>query len=169
MTHLPSSQRRIFELRGVHVLLICIVFFAAIFAVNGVLVYAALSSFPGVERMSSYQAGRNFPNEIERARAQGQRHWKVGGELRRSGDQRVEAMFSFTDEKGTALDGLAVSLRLQHPARSDRDVAIDLPGLAGGRYRAVIDGVAAGQWDVVIEARADGDILFRSTNRWSLP
>jgi hypothetical protein len=35
----------------------------------------------------------------------------------------------------------------------------------GGSYRGTTHGVAAGQWDLVIEAERDGQRLFLSRNR----
>ena len=48
------------ELTGRHVLLWIVGFFAVIFAVNGILVRAATSTFGGLETQSSYKAGLMF-------------------------------------------------------------------------------------------------------------
>ena len=55
------------ELTGKHVLLWFLGFFALIFAVNGVLVKAATSTFGGVETSSSYKAGLMFKEDIAAA------------------------------------------------------------------------------------------------------
>ena len=88
------------ELTGRAVLIWFIAFFGVVFAVNGVLVQAATSTFGGVETSSSYKAGLMFEQEVARADRQGARHWQVGGKLAR--DRAGEAVLDITarDQKG---------------------------------------------------------------------
>ena len=64
----PSKKPR--ELTGRHVLLWIVGFFAVVFAVNGVLVRAATSTFGGLETQSSYKAGLMFEQEVAKAERQ---------------------------------------------------------------------------------------------------
>ena len=55
------------------------------FAVNAVLVRAAISTFGGVETASSYKAGLQFEHEVAVAERQDALHWQVDGKLTRNG------------------------------------------------------------------------------------
>ena len=59
------------ELTGGKVLLWLVAFFGVVFVVNGVLVRAAISTFGGVETLSSYKAGLQFEQEVGLVRAPG--------------------------------------------------------------------------------------------------
>jgi nitrogen fixation protein FixH len=58
------------ELTGRKVLLYLVVSFGIVFAVNGYMVKAAISTFGGVETQSSYKAGQQFENEVAIAERQ---------------------------------------------------------------------------------------------------
>lgn len=162
---MPSQTSKPFELRGSHVLWICVAFFAAIFAVNGVMIYAALKSFPGTETASSYQAGRLYPREIEKARAQAELQWKADAHIERRADGMVDADIRFLDAQGRAVSGLRVELSLVYPAASFHDTVAALTETAAGRYRATFGPVTAGQWEAAIEAKEKDQTLFRSQSR----
>src|SRR5208337_3330910 len=74
----PNKSRRR-ELTGGKVLLWLVAFFGVVFAVNGVLVHAAISTFGGVETLSSYKAGLQFEQEAGLAQRQDAPHWQVSG------------------------------------------------------------------------------------------
>ena len=64
--------------------LICFVgFFGIVFAVNAVMVKAAMSTFGGVQTTSSYKAGLMFEQDVARAEQQDALHWQVDGKLSR--------------------------------------------------------------------------------------
>ena len=98
-----STHRKTRELRGKHVLFCLLGFFGVVFAVNGVLVKAAISTFAGVETSSSYKAGLMFEQEVARAGQQDDLHWQVGGKIAR--DKAGEAVLDISarDAKGIPL------------------------------------------------------------------
>src|ERR1700690_1116795 len=59
-----AKQKQVRILTGRHVLLWLVAFFGIVFAVNGGLVQAAISTFGGVETASSYKAGLQFEQEV---------------------------------------------------------------------------------------------------------
>ena len=59
-TRTPSRQ-----LTGRTVLVWLVAFFGVVFAVNAVMIHAAISTFGGVETASSYKAGLAFEQEVE--------------------------------------------------------------------------------------------------------
>ena len=98
----PGKTR---ELTGKHVLLCFLGFFALVFAVNGVLVKAATSTFGGVETSSSYKAGLMFKQDIAAAEQQDALHWQVEGRITRNGSRGATLNISARNEKGTPLTG----------------------------------------------------------------
>jgi nitrogen fixation protein FixH len=66
---------------------------------------------------------------------------------------------------GLPLAGLSVFSRLERPTDRRADQAFEIEETGGGSYRGTAHGVAAGQWDLVIEADRDGKRLFLSRNR----
>jgi nitrogen fixation protein FixH len=144
--------------------LICLVaFFGVVAGVNAIMIRAAVSTFGGVETESSYKAGLAFAREVAAARAQDERHWQVKAAILPGPEQkRIEVVA--TDAGGRPLRGLSATVRLAHPTdrRSDRTVA--LPEASPGQFSGEA-GVAAGQWDLVVELSRDGERVFRSKSR----
>ena len=64
MTATTEESDRGRRLTGQGVFLWLFAFFGITFAVNGVFIYFAVSTFPGVEVASSYKAGQEFEGEI---------------------------------------------------------------------------------------------------------
>ena len=67
----PHAPR---ELTGKHVLICFVGFFEIVFAVNAVMVKAAMSTFGGVQTTSSYKAGLMFGQDVARAEQQDALH-----------------------------------------------------------------------------------------------
>ncbi len=95
-----------YEMTGRHVLLWLVAFFVVVFAVDAVLVRAAISTFGGVETASSYKAGLQFSHEVAVAERQDALHWQVSGKLRRAGAGQAVLDVTARDARGAALAGL---------------------------------------------------------------
>src|SRR3974390_146650 len=129
----PKSNPR--ELTGRHVLLWLVSFFVVVFAVNGVLVRAAISTFGGVETTSSYMAGLQFEHEVAVAEQQNALHWRgTGGMLHDFAGQAVLDI-SARDAQGKVLAGLSADARLAHPADERLDRVIDMRPVSGDAFR----------------------------------
>ncbi len=138
-------------------------FFGVVFAVNGVMIHEALSTFDGLETESSYKAGRMFEQEVAMAKAQDARHWRVDARLTPSSDgERLD--IDARDAAGHPLTGMDATATFERPTdrRLDRDVAVS--ETTPGRFRGSAE-LAAGQWDLVIELSRHGARQFRSVNR----
>jgi nitrogen fixation protein FixH len=162
-----ARSRRPRELTGRAVLVWLVGFFVLVFAVNAVLVRAAISTFGGVETTSSYQAGLRFEHEVAVAERQDALHWQVSGKLTRN--KAGEAVLDVTarDAKGAPVAGLRADARLAHPADERLDHVVALRPLGAGDFH----GQAAaqpGQWDLVVDLYRGDKRLFRSRNRVTL-
>ena len=161
------TPRRLRELTGRHVLLGLIAFFGVVFAVNGVLVRAAISTFGGVETASSYKAGLQFEHEVAVAERQDALHLQVSGTLRRAGAGQAVLDLTARDARGAPLAGLSADARLAHPADERLDRVIEVRSVAAG----VFHGQAAaqpGQWDLIVDLYRGDKRLFRSQSRVTL-
>ncbi|WP_417692566.1 FixH family protein [Roseibium sp.] len=152
-------------LTGRRVLFWIIGFFAVIFSANGVFVYLALHSFPGVVVESSYKAGQAYNQELADARAQAERGWQVSASLTRVGGDAAMLRIEPKDYEGHVLAGLDFIAIMEHPAHKGDDVSLALSEVQSGVYQASATGVAGGNWELVLEARRGDQRLFRSENR----
>jgi nitrogen fixation protein FixH len=137
-------------LNGRHVLLTLIGFFAVIFAVNGVMVYKAESTFGGLDTPDAYRKGLAYNERVAAAEAQSELGWHdtlaYVPETRRL---RV----ALVDPAGGAISGLAVKAQVQRPTttRFDRELTLDQTG--PGIYEVDASDLDAGWWTVDVEAR----------------
>ncbi len=86
-----AMSRKPFRLTGWHVFLLMCIFFGFMFIVNGVFLWAALSSFPGEDEHKSYLQGLHYNNAISARRIQEEQGWsaQIGLTPTDSGDRLV--------------------------------------------------------------------------------
>jgi nitrogen fixation protein FixH len=155
-------------LSGRTVLFSLIGFFAVVIGVNVTMMTLAISTMPGTEVESPYLAGIKYNTEIASARAQGARGWHLTSHVDRAGDRRAVVTIEARDHDGAPLTGLALSVKLARPTDQRADRAFSLGEPAAGRYSGDALDVAAGIWDLEVEADRGGERLFRSKNRITL-
>ncbi len=148
---------------GWTVLITLLVFFGVIFAVNGAMIYAALSTLSGTDTDSAYQAGLQYEQEVAQAEAQDARNWQVDAKLTPSATgERVD--LSARDAAGRPLGGMDALVTFERPTDRRLDRSVTLVEDGAGRFHGSTV-LAAGQWDVVIEFTHNGAQMFRSKNR----
>lgn len=164
-----SDVMRMVEQKSPHpwtgwtVLITLLVFFGVIFAVNGAMIYAALSTLSGTDTDSAYQAGLQYEQEVAQAAAQDARHWQVDAKLTPSATgERVDLLAR--DAAGRALGGMEALLTFERPTDRRLDRSVSLVEDGAGRFHGST-ALAAGQWDIVIELTQNGAQMFRSKNR----
>jgi nitrogen fixation protein FixH len=155
-----------FILTGRHVLAYLLLFFGTVFSVNFYMASSAIRTFSGLEADKPYQDGLRYDDEIARAREQARRGWSVDARVRLKGDGATVDVTQ-KDMSGYATQGLSVTALFTHPADRRRDVKVALASIGAGHYQGVVP-VAAGQWDVIIEASDASALLFRSVSRIDL-
>ena len=163
--HAKNKQVRI--LTGRAVLLWLVAFFGIVFAVNGVLVQAAISTFGGVETASSYKTGLQFEQEVAVADRQDALHWQVSGKLTRDGAGQAVLDVTARDDGGAPLAGLRADARLAHPADERLDHVIPVSPAAAGVFHGVAQ-AQPGQWDLIVDLYRGDQRVFRSRSRVSL-
>jgi nitrogen fixation protein FixH len=160
-----SGEKAARALTGRTVLIALLGFFGVVIGVNGVMIALAIGTMPGLETEKPYQAGIAYNAEIEAARAQAVRRWSVASHVSRSAEGHATVSVTAHDAGGAPVGGLAVTVRLQRPADQRGDRAMELGEREPGVYRGEAADVAAGAWDVEIDAARASQRLFRSRNR----
>jgi len=155
------------ELTGRAVLLWLVGFFGVVFAVNGVLVQAATSTFGGLETQSSYKAGLMFESEVAKAERQQALQWQVDGTLVRGREGEAVLDISVRDAQGAPVSGLTADATLAHPADAKRDHVIHLSHVGAGAFRGA-DKAQPGQWELIVDFYRGDARVFRSRSRVTL-
>ena len=152
------------EVTGRTVLVWLLGFFGFVFAVNGVMIKAATSTFGGVETSSSYKAGQMFEKEVARAGRQDARRWQVGGTLVRAKSGEAVLDITARDDQGAPIAGLMAKARLAHPADERLDHAIALARIGAGEFKGET-GAAPGQWELIVDLYQGDERVFRSRSK----
>ena len=143
------------ELTGRHVLYILIGFFGVIFAVNGYMAYAAISTFNGREA-NSYSQGLHYNERIAAAKAQTELRWSHKVELSEAGIVQV----AFSDKDGAPVAGLSLKGEIGRPAADRFTHQLAFAENKPGVYTASPGVQEAGRWVVALAAarsRAQGE------------
>jgi nitrogen fixation protein FixH len=164
---MSGTRQKTRELTGKHVLFWLVGFFAMVFAVNGVLVKAATSTFGGVETSSSYKAGLMFKQDIAAAEEQDALHWRVDGKIARHAGGAAVLDISARNDAGSPLAGLDATARLARPADERLDHLVTLDRVGPGQFHGETQ-ANAGQWELIIDLYRGDVRMFRSRSRVTL-
>ena len=139
------------ELTGKHVLVITVSAFAVIIAVNLLLAYKAVSTFPGLEVENSYVASQAFDSDKAAQLALG---WTLTPSY--AGD---EVRLAFTDPQGQPVTLGDLSVLIGRPTETQQDVT---PRFVrkDGVYVAQA-ALNAGKWMMQVNATAQDGTAFR--------
>lgn len=158
MTNASATSGK--ELKGWHVLLIMLGFFGVMFAVNGVFLYHAITSFPGEDVKKSYVQGLNYNDTLAARAAQAELGWSA-----EAGLQDETLVFRLRDAEGVALSNYVVIGEIRRSATQDADQAIIYSARPNGEYVADAGALASGQWLLRINVMDPGaeTVLFQVT------
>jgi nitrogen fixation protein FixH len=160
---IPASPAKPpYVVKGWHVGLGVIAFFAVVIGVDAAFLVAAYRSHPGQVAPRPYEAGLIYNAELERQRAQAALGWRAGAAARPDGLQVV-----MQGPDGRPLADLRVSATLQRPATEQGRTNLALRETAPGVYAA--DHSLSGAWDIRIETADGGGRTFIAERRLSWP
>ncbi len=140
-------------LTGRKVLLITLAFFGVIIAVNLLLAFQAVRTFPGLEVENSYVASQNFDAE---RKAQIGLGWRLGVEY---GDGNLA--LRFVDAAGQPVQPARLEAIVGRATERKSDVTPAFE-YRGGAFMAQLD-LAPGIWEIRLKAYSDDGTLFRQT------
>lgn len=140
------------EITGRKVLVFTVGAFGIIIAVNVLMAYKAVSTFPGLEVGNSYVASQTFESDLKAQQA-------LGWQLRQGYDPARGLELTFTDAQGAPVEVAELSVLL---GRSTVASADQRPVFVreAGIYRADLR-LEPGKWMMQVEARAADGTLFR--------
>ena len=118
--------------------------FGVIIAVNLVMAWNAVSTFPGLEVRNSYVASQGFNDRLAAQRALG---WTMEVE-----QTDGEVTLIFTDATGAPVPVDTVEAFIARTTHTRDDTALDLTR-SGNRFSAPID-LAPGNWNIHVAARS---------------
>lgn len=140
------------------VLAVFVLFFLTVATVNGVFIYMAERTLPGLVTENPYEKGLAYNKTLEEARAQ-KAEGVSGAAVYRDG--RIE--WRLTDEAGGAVSDAVVTARLVRAVRSGHDFDTVLTPDGNGGYAASLALPMEGAWTAKLEARRDDGRVYRDT------
>ena len=166
-TVLPGAPRRQ-GLRGGHVLGIFLGFFAAVFIVNGAMIYSAVTTHSGLVANEPYRKGLHYNERITADERQARLGWTETLEVGRDGRVRL----ALTEADGRPVRAMKIAGVLGRPATNRHDIALNLLEASPGQYETRISMLAEGNWLLSLEARVHeaADPVYRLRRRvWLKP
>jgi nitrogen fixation protein FixH len=139
------------ELTGRHVLITLLVFFAVVFAVNGIFIYVALTTDNPRDSEGAYERGRLYNQLIQAEREQNALGWTYKVAL----PDNHTVSISFTDKNGGPVKGLKVRGEVGRKATDHFTQDITLAETQPGVYSTAIKELDPGAWIVVLTAFAN--------------
>ncbi len=144
------------RLKGWHVGLWMLGFFAVIFAVNGVFLYYALSTHPGEEIEHSYLQGLNYNQTLAARARQAELDWRA--EIGMTHETRANMLVvRIRDGQSAPVSDLEVKADVRHTSSKEDDREVVLESAGEGEYHASLEGLSAGVWRVHVKAYQPGD------------
>jgi nitrogen fixation protein FixH len=156
--------------RGWHVLAALLGFFVLVLGVNGAMIYAAITTFGGIDNPNAYREGLAYNARIAAGVEQAQTGWRDQVEiLAGSSAFRV----SLSDKDGRPVGGLAMRATIVRPATNRFDAVLPMQEKSPGAYEAALSALESGSWIVNVEASRPGGgeaILYQTRRRlWLKP
>jgi len=140
-------------MKGRHVLMCFLGFFGTIFAVDGFMIYQAVSTFGGVETPDAYRKGIEYNASIAQDERQTLLGWQDDTKFAGAPER---LLVSLRDKNDAAVAGKRVVATIGRPATDRHDVTVTLAETAPGLYEAAFPGAAEGTWIVDLSAYDGG-------------
>ncbi len=138
------------EITGRQVLVFTVGAFGIIIAVNLVMAWKAISTFPGLEAKNTFVASQEFDIRRDAQVALG---WTAA-----IGHERGRVKLVITDAAGAPVQVAALNVLIGRPTSAQDDVQPEF-AFVGGLYEAEVP-LAKGQWMVKLEAVAKDGTRF---------
>jgi nitrogen fixation protein FixH len=143
-------------------------FFGIVLAVNGAMIYSAISTHSGLVAIEPYRKGLHYNDRIAAGERQNRLGWTVALDVRLDG--RVMLRLAETD--GQPVRNLKINAVLGRPSTNRHDMALTFVEKEPGAYAALIPPLAEGSWLLAFEAAYSDPAqpVFRARRRlWLKP
>jgi len=130
--------------------------FGAVFAVNGTMVWFALTTYPGLVSDHASEDGLKFNRTLAAAAAQQQLGWQADLSFADQGGHRGQLGLTLLDQRQAPLAGAVVQARFIRPTSAGHDLTVILAEDHPGHYGAAVDLPLPGLWQVDLEVQHPG-------------
>ena len=156
---------------GRHVFWGFVVFFGAIFAMNGVFAYYAISTHTGLDTTSAYRRGLDYNARQKAEQRQTRLGWTPTLTVAAT-DDRVSLQLK--DRNGQPVPYLIVTALLGRPVTTEFDHKLVLKEVSPGVYEADFEKLQPGNWVISIKAedqtKSNDKVVYRLRKRlWLKP
>jgi nitrogen fixation protein FixH len=167
---MTAAARAPFEIRGWHVLVALVSFFATVAAIDGGFAIQAYRTFPGEVSATPYEDGLRFNRTLAERDAAQALGWRAsilasvvsGGASPASG--RVRLKLTIQDHVGQPVRGLTVAGRLERPATEAGALTPAFTETRPGIYEAIAP-ETPGAWDLTLNATDPSGHRFHAESR----
>ncbi len=144
-----------------------VAFFAVVVAVNGVMIWLALSSWTGLAANNSYDKGLQYNRNLAAAQRQAALGWRPRLAARLVPGAGAEAELLLLDAAGRPVPGAQVVAAFERPTSDAADFRIPMLETSPGAYRAAFELPLVGAWNAHLTIRR-GDELYVHEQRLML-
>ena len=127
--------------------------FAIVIAVNGILVWFAVSSFSGLYSDHAREHGLRYNDIVAEQQARDRLGWKASVAWRPEAHRLEIAM---TQADGRPLQDAAMTVELIRPAEKRTPLGVDMHDLGDGHFAGHVDLPERGNWDLDIVVEVAG-------------
>ena len=167
-TTLPTARRQD-GLQGRHVAGIFFAFFGAVFAMNGAMIYSAISTYSGIVSNEPYRKGLHYNDRIQADERQARLGWMDTITVTRAG----HVVVTLRDRDGQPVSRARLEAQLGRPSTNREDIKLSLSESSSGRYEAQAGALGEGNWTIAVDVRTSegsGEPIFRARRRlWLKP
>ncbi|MBI1260491.1 MAG: hypothetical protein GC184_02085 [Rhizobiales bacterium] len=160
-------------LKGWHVALGFVFFFGIVFAVNGALIYNAISGFDGLEQEDAYRKGRAYNHVLDEMAAQEALGWtsaiSTAANANAASPHATRLTVRLNDAAGKPLTNLMVHATFWRPVMQGSDERKPLVQTGPGLYEVDFDLAFGGNWEVRIAAEDTAHQRYATSKRLVLP
>ena len=146
---------------GRMVLIGFLAFFGVIFAVNGVFVYFALDSWPGLRFEKAYERGLNYNRVLSEAETQAELKWTSSVSVVAAGSGAHQLSVRLNNASQVPIAGSSVRVTLSRPTNDGNDVTLELAPSKPGEYIAVHRFTADGRWHAALTINGQGGESYK--------
>lgn len=143
---------------------------ALVVAVNGVMVWLALSTWSGLAVSAPYQRGLDYNRVLAAVAEQDELGWAVTATFTpaRPGERDGAVVVTVVDRGGKPVPGVTLSARLVRPLADADEIPLDLRPAGGARHAATVTLPRSGQWELRLAAQ-QAQLAHQSTHRLRVP
>jgi nitrogen fixation protein FixH len=142
---------------GRTVLIALLVTFGIVFAVNGIFIYFAVTTWPGLSQSDAYEKGLRYNEVIRAAQLQKDLGWRSEVSIARTGEIHVQLVA----RDGRPADIAHAEVTIERPVGDVTSHTVDLSKDADGLLFAQTSPLSRGVWFATVTARGVGGAVYR--------